>query len=248
MGAEVATTPASRSWYRQVNRGGWAGRVVLVGVVLLRVVSGAACVAVAPGSGRAALLGKRLALPAVVLHPHVVLCLTSRRPAASGGRGATASPSASGSPTSRHYAALRAGPTYEPAARPPCGRPLRTRLAVSDVASAPCVGLWSGGESQGQVRLRRAGSESRGGSVVRLRFRVVVGSGRVLPSPGTGGNQSSAGSSTGDSSRGCRILLSPVALPAEPWSGYACQAKGAPDLGGKLCAALRADSATHRSG
>ena len=90
-------------------------------------------------------------------------------PAASGGPlrvrrvgGATASPSAVGSPTSRHYAPLHAGPTYEPPTRPPSGRPLRTRLAVSDVASAPCVGGVVVDESQDQERLRRAGSESRG--------------------------------------------------------------------------------------
>ena len=40
------------------------------------------------------------------------------------------------------------------------GRPLRVRRSVPDVASAPCVGLVA--ESQGQLRLRRAGSESRG--------------------------------------------------------------------------------------
>ena len=49
-------------------------------------------------------------LPAVVLYAHVGLCLTQRRLVASGGGGAPASPSASGSPTFRHYAALRAGP------------------------------------------------------------------------------------------------------------------------------------------
>ena len=78
----------------------------------------------------------------------------------------SASPSAVGSPTFRHYAALRAGPRTSglPASalpsRPPSGRPLRVRLAVSDFASAPCVGPV--GESQDQERLRRAGSESRG--------------------------------------------------------------------------------------
>ena len=100
------------------------------------------------------------------------------------------------------------------------------------------------GQSQSQRRLRQAGSESRGVALSGCGSRWVVATGRVLPSPGTGGNQSSAGSSTGGSFRGCRISPSPVALPTEPWSGYACQAKGAPDLGGRAGAALRARSAT----
>ena len=63
--------------------------------------------------------------------------------------------------------------------------------------------LWLGGESQGQVRLRRAGSESRGAALSGCGSGWVVGSGRVLPSPGTGGNQGSAGSSTGGGLAGC---------------------------------------------
>ena len=89
-------------------------------------------------------------------------------------------------------------------------------------------------------RLRRAGSESRGVALSGCSFRWVVGSGRVLPSPVPGGNQGSAGSATGGGLAGCCLLSSPVALPAEPWSGFAGQAKGAPDLEGIFCAALRA--------
>ena len=98
------------------------------------------------------------------------------------------------------------------------GRPLRVRGSVLGVASARCVGLV--GEGQGQLRLRRAGSESRGAALYGWGCRCwSVGSGRVLPSPVPGGNQGSAGSATGGGLAGCCLLSSPVALPAEPLVG-----------------------------
>ena len=123
------------------------------------------------------------------------------------------SPLAGGSPTFRHYAALRAGPRTSSLpssalSRPPSGRPLRVRLAVSNSALAPCVG--SADKSQDQDRLRRAGSESTGGGAVF--FRLVCGG--VLPRGGCRrlgrsprlapeGDQEPAGGATGGNYRWC---------------------------------------------
>ena len=68
----------------------------------------------------------------------------------------------------------------------------------------------------------------------------MVRPGWLSPSPGPGGNQTSAGSATGGSVRWLRgMFLSPVALPAEARSGFACQARGTTNLGGGACAARR---------
>jgi len=55
--------------------------------------------------------------------------------------------------------------------RPPSGRPPRALWSMGEVASAPCV--WWLMESQGQLRLRRAGSESIGGCRSSRGSRVV---------------------------------------------------------------------------
>jgi hypothetical protein len=66
----------------------------------------------------------------------------------------------------------------------------------------------------------------------------VVGFGRLFPSPGPGGNQTSGGGATGGGFWWWCFLFSPVAPPPEVWSGFACQARGTTDLEGNICAAL----------
>ena len=108
-----------------------------------------------------------------------------------------------GSPTFRHYAALHAGPRTSLVAGAGLSSSLRsssTRAVGLCVAWRRLRALVLWGESQSQERLRRAGSESRGVALSGCGSRCwPVGSGRVLPSPGPGGNQEPAGSATGDS-------------------------------------------------
>jgi hypothetical protein len=66
----------------------------------------------------------------------------------------------------------------------------------------------------------------------------LLTSGRLFPSPGPGGNQTSGGGATGGGARGWCFLFSPVAPPPEARSGFACQARGTTDLEGNICAAL----------
>ena len=172
------------------------------------------------------------------------------------------------SPTFRHYAALRAGPRTSSRCRcrsvcavralRPCGpragvvllrRPPRVRRVVGGLASAPCVGLVV--ESQGQLRLRRAGSESRGDPWRCLAADWFGGGGvrsGVLSSPGTGGNQEPAGTATGGGFRwlsqdfACRRLHS----RQNPGRAAPARRREHPDLAGSARSAPEPTPQSHR--
>ena len=132
--------------------------------------------------------------------------------------------------------------------------PVLVRALPLALASDACCGLcltWRRlralvfcSESQGQLRLRRAGSESRGAALFGWGSRWVVGSGRVLPSPGPGGNQEPAGSATGGGFRGCRGFVFAGCTPGRT-TGRASPARRRehPTSARRVCAALRAQSA-----
>ena len=121
--------------------------------------------------------------------------------------------------------------------RPPCGRPLRTRWPVPVAESAPGCRLYCGRSKSTAPPAGQA--QGRKGSFVLRVACWVVRPGWPSPSPGPGGNQEPAGSATGGGVVWLRVvLLSPVALPAEPWSGFACQARGTTNLSTDACAAL----------
>jgi hypothetical protein len=133
--------------------------------------------------------------------------------------------------------------------RPPSGRPLRVRRPVPVAPSAPDGCPWSGRSKSTAppAGLRRARlREARGLSSCGLSVGWC-GSGWLSPSPGPGGNQTSAGSATGGSVGSWWVLSSPVALPAEARSGFACQARGTTNLGGSVrCASAPPQLMHHR--
>jgi hypothetical protein len=154
--------------------------------------------------------------------------------------------SAVGSPMFRHCAALRAVPRTSLLRRwvvvlPPvvlyaCGRLCLTRPRLLAVVC--------GAGDQSQLRLRRAsggpGSGKRGvcrpaacllggGGPVGCPPRLAPEATRLLP------GAQPAGALSGFAG----IWSSPVALPAEARSGFACQARGTTNLGRDACAALR---------
>ena len=104
-------------------------------------------------------------------------------------------------------------------------------------ASAPAGCLWCWRSKSTAPPAGQA--QGRKGHVVLRVVGWVVRPGWPSPSPGPGGNQTSAGSAPGGGVRCIRVVLfSPVALPAEARSGFACQARGTTNLSRDVRAAL----------
>jgi hypothetical protein len=153
------------------------------------------------------------------------------------------SPLVTGSPTSRHYAPLRAMPRTSLScvgglARPPCGRPLRVRSFVPG-GLRRLLALVCGAGDQSQLRLRRARlREGRGlsGCGLSVRWWGPVGCPPRLAPEATRLLPGAQPAVMWSGFAG--ILSSPVAPPTEARSGFAGQARGTTNLSRDVSAAL----------